>query len=127
MRVGVILEVDAEVAGATRPAELVQEFLVNLERGQVLEKRAIAPAVDGCVNPFGGQAVVSGDARDVLPHSPASSQSNDLLDDCTRVEPGIQAAPARQRTSERSRAPRARLVRRVRSAHRAVRSAEHAS
>ena len=70
MGIGVIDEVDAKVARATRTAELVQRFLVNLERGQVFEQRAIPPAVDGCVDPFGSQAVISGGTRGVLTHRP---------------------------------------------------------
>jgi hypothetical protein len=43
MGIGVIDEVDAKVARATRTAELMQRFLVNLERGQLFEQRAVPP------------------------------------------------------------------------------------
>ena len=73
--VGVVGGVDAEVARAARAAERVQRFLVDLERRQVVEQRAVAPAVDGRVDPFGRQAVISGDARGVLGHTAASVRS----------------------------------------------------
>jgi hypothetical protein len=72
MGVRVIGEVDAQVARAARTAELMQRFLVNPERAQVLEQRAVTAAVDGCVDPFGGEAMIPGDARDVLTHRAAS-------------------------------------------------------
>jgi hypothetical protein len=68
MGVGVVGEVDAEVARATRTPELMQRLLVNLERGQVLKQRAVTPAVNGCVDPFRRQAMISGDLRGVLTH-----------------------------------------------------------
>ena len=63
MGVGVGGEVDAEVARSTRTAEPVQRRLIGVERGQVLEQRAVAPAGGGGVDPFGREAVISGDAR----------------------------------------------------------------
>ena len=66
--VGVIDEVDAKVARATRTSELMQRFLVNLERGQVFKQRAVSPAVDGRVDPFRRQAMILGDTRGVLGH-----------------------------------------------------------
>ena len=68
MGVGVIDEVDAKVARATRTSELMQRFLVNLERGQVFKQRAVTPAVDGRVDPFRRQAMILGDTRGVLGH-----------------------------------------------------------
>ena len=44
-------EVDAKVALATRTAELMQRFLLDLERGQVFEQRVVTPPVVGCVEP----------------------------------------------------------------------------
>ena len=72
MGVGVIDEVDAKVARATRTAELMERFLVDLERGQVFEQRAVTPAVDGCVDPFRSQAMISADTCGVLAHRSAS-------------------------------------------------------
>ena len=71
MGIGVVDEVDAKVTRAARTAELMQRFLVNLERGQFFEQRAVPPTVDGCVDPFGGKAMISGDPRGVLTHRPA--------------------------------------------------------
>jgi hypothetical protein len=48
-------EVDAKVALATRTAELMQRFLVDLERGRVFEQGAVTPPVVGCVDPFARQ------------------------------------------------------------------------
>src|SRR5687768_9059942 len=77
--VRVVGEVDAKVARATRTAELMQRLLVTLERGQVLEQRAVTPAVDGCVDPFGRQAMISGDTRGVLAHRSLRRRSSSHL------------------------------------------------
>jgi hypothetical protein len=44
----------------------VQRILVDVKRGQILEQRAVAPAVDRCVHPFGRQTMISSDSRSVL-------------------------------------------------------------
>jgi len=57
--VGVVDELDAEVARSARPPERMQRVLVDPEWRQVLEQWAVAPAVDGRINPFGREAVIS--------------------------------------------------------------------
>ena len=73
--VGVAAEVDAKVAQATRTAEGMQRLLVDFERGQVFKQQAVTPAVGGCRDPFGRQAVILGDMRGVLAHTAASLRS----------------------------------------------------
>jgi hypothetical protein len=68
MGIRVVGEVDAEVARSTRAAQPVQRLLVDAERGQVPEQQAIATAQQRSVEPFGRQAMVSGDARGVPAH-----------------------------------------------------------
>jgi hypothetical protein len=60
MGVCVVREVDAEIARPTRSAQRVQRLLVDLDRGEVLEQRAVAPAVSRCVDASGRQALGSG-------------------------------------------------------------------
>jgi hypothetical protein len=40
----------------------VQCFLVDAQRGQIVEQQAVAAAVEGCVDPLGRQAMIAGDA-----------------------------------------------------------------
>jgi ferredoxin len=64
--VGVIGDAGAEVARSTRTAELMKPLLVNVQRGHVFEQRAVTAAVDGRVDAFRRQAVISGDTPGVL-------------------------------------------------------------
>jgi hypothetical protein len=67
-RVGPVAVVDAEVTGSTGTTEPVKRLLVDAERGQVFEQRAVVPAGDRRVDTFGRQAMVSDDAGGVSAH-----------------------------------------------------------
>jgi hypothetical protein len=69
MGVGLIGDVDAEVARSAGTPERVQRSLIDRERGQVVEQRAVASAGAGCVDAPGCQAVIPGQAYGVLRHS----------------------------------------------------------
>jgi hypothetical protein len=63
--VDLLYGVDAEVARPARTPERVQRLLIDAKSRQILEQRAITPAVSGCVNPFRRQAMISRDAHGV--------------------------------------------------------------